>query len=205
MEPPEKPDFPIIPTPALQHAAQACQLLDGDKAKGDWIACCSRRFAPLARRIVGDDDLALDALQTSWTKILQAANASLGGPAACPWIATIVANSARDVRRRRLHRGEVPLPQSGEMDSAQDPETLAQERQMLSLLREMIAMLPGVHRQVLELRVYQDLSAEETAARLRISRSNVNTRMNRAVKLLKRRIDARINKKKSDRNLGQSG
>ncbi len=76
---------------------------------------------------------------------------------------------------------------------------------MLSLLREMVAMLPGVHRQVLELRVYQDLSAEETAARLRISRSIVNTRMNRAVKLLKRRIDARIKEKKSDRNLGQSG
>ena len=172
--------------------------MDDDKAKGTWIACCSRRFAPLARRIVGDDDLALDALQTSWTKILQAANASLGGPAACPWVATIVANSARDVRRQRLRRGEVPLPQAGEMDSAQ-------ERQMLSLLREMVAMLPGVHRQILELRVYQDLSAEETAARPRISCSNVNTRMNRAVKLLKRRIDARINKKKSDRNLGQSG
>lgn len=137
----------------------------------------------------------MDALQTSWTKILQAANAGLGGPTACPWVAAIVANSAKDVRRRRLRRGEVPLPQSGGMDSAQGPETLAQERQMLSLLREMLAMLPDVHRQVLELRVYQDISVEETAARLRISRSNVNTRMNRAVKLLKRRIDARINER----------
>lgn len=154
---------------------------------------------------MGDDDLALDALQTSWIKILQAANASLGGPTACPWVATIVANSARDIRRQQLRRGEVPLPRPEEMASAQDLETLVQERQLLSLLREMIAMLPDVHRQVIELRVYQDLSAEETAARLRISRSNVNTRMHRAVRLLKRRIDARIKGKKFDRDISQSG
>ncbi len=42
------------------------------------------------------------------------------------------------------------------MDSAQDIETLAQERQMLSLLRETMAMLPDMRRQVSELRVYRD-------------------------------------------------
>ena len=195
----------MLPTPALQHAAQACPLLEGDKAKGEWITCCSRRFTALARRIVGDNDLALDALQTSWTKILQATNVSLGGPTACPWVATIVANSARDIRRGQLRRGEVPLSQLGSMDSAQDLETLVQERQMLSLLREIVAMLPDVYRQVIELRVYQDLSVKETSEHLQISRSNVSTRMNRAVRLLKRRIDARMKERKSDQNPSQSG
>lgn len=189
----------------LQHAALVCPLLESDKARGDWIACCSRRFTAWSRCIVGDDDLALDARQASWTKILQATNVSLGEPTACPWVATIIANSARDIRRSQLRRGEVPLSQLGPVDSAQDLGTRAQERQMLSLLREMVAMLPSLYRQVIELRVYQDHCVEETAERLQISRSDINIQMNRAVRLLKRRIDARINKRKSDRGPSQSG
>ena len=60
--------FHVLPTPKLKQAAMDCPLLECDSEA--WIACCSRRFFPLAKRIAGDDSLAEDVLQASWIKIL---------------------------------------------------------------------------------------------------------------------------------------
>ena len=84
----------ILPNPALKPEVTACALLEGNLE--EWIACCSQRFFPLARRIAGDNSLAEDALQVSWIKILQSINhAYFDGPKACPWVSQIVANTAR--------------------------------------------------------------------------------------------------------------
>lgn len=182
-------DFHILPTPKLKQAARDCPLLEGNLE--GWIICCSRRFFPLARRIAGDDSLAEDVLQTSWIKILQSINhACFEGPKACPWVHKIVANTAENVRRQREQRGEVASRE--EVDLHPGPEALAQEKELLALLAEMIPMLPGTYRQVLDLRLYQGLSTRQTAERLHISRSSVSTRLSRAVRLLKGRLDARL-------------
>ena len=181
-------DLHILPTPELKQAAQDCPLLEGNSEA--WIICCSRRFFPLARRIAGDDSLAEDVLQTSWIKILQSINhACFEGPKACPWVHRIVTNTARDVHGKQDRRREDPL--RDQRTPTQDPEALAQERELLVLLREMIDLLPGTYRQVIKLRLYQGFSNKEISRRLHVSRGNVAVRMNRAITLLKRRIDAR--------------
>ena len=182
-------DFHILPTPKLKQAVRDCPLLEGNLE--GWIICCSRRFFPLARRIVGEDSLAEDVLQTSWIKILQSINhACFEGPKACPWVHRIVANTAENVRRQREQRGEVASRE--EVDLHPGPEALAQERELLALLAEMIQMLPGTYRQILDLRLYQGLSNRQTAERLHISRSSGATRLSRAVRLLQGRLDARL-------------
>ena len=190
---PMSDDFHVLPTPKLKKAARDCPLLEGDSEA--WIVCCSRRFFPLARRIAGGDDLAQDILQMSWIKVLQSARACRGGPRACPWVHAIVLNTARDVRRKEHHRGEVPFPKEQEdrpENPAQSPEALAQEKELLRLLRELVVLLPNTYRQVVDLRVYQGLSSRKTAEQLHISPSDVDTRLNRAVALLQRRLDARL-------------
>lgn len=178
----------ILPSPALKRAAGECPLLDGKEE--EWIACCSQRFFSLARRITGDDRLAEDALQISWIKILQAVNhACFNGPKACPWVATIVANAAKDIRRRRTRHKEVPLSEA--VDPGRSPEDLAQEKQRLIMLREIVSLLPQIYRQVVELRLHQGLSTGQTAQRLKISRSQVTTRLYRAIRMLQQHIDAR--------------
>lgn len=177
-------DLHIVNRPAGE-----CPLLEGDQEK--WITCCSERFFPLAKRITGGDSLAEDALQESWIKILQAVNhACFNGPMACSWVSTIVTNAARDIRRRRLLHEEAPLAEVE--DPSRNPEALAQEKQLLALLREIISYLPETYRQVVELRLQQGLSTDQTAGRLHISRAQVKTRLNRAVQMIQRRIDARI-------------
>ena len=157
----------------------------------EWIVCCTQRFFPLARRIAKDDSLAEDALQISWIKVLQSINhAYFNGPVACSWVAKIVANTAKNIRHQRQRRREVPI---FEVEApARTPEDLAQEKQLLTLLQEMISHLPDTYRQVVELRLVEGFSARQTPEFLHVSRSNVSTRLNRAVKLLQQRIDARI-------------
>lgn len=198
--PPKESDFSIVSTPALDRAAQdCCPLLAGDKAREDWIACCSRRFFPLANRIAADDDLAREALLVSWIKIFQAANVSLRGPTACPWVASIVANSAKDLRRQERRRREVSLEIVEIPSAGQDLEAIVQERQLLELLYEMIAMLPDTCRRVVELRLQEGLSTKQTAGRLGISHSNVTTRLNRAVRMLKRSVKSHMESRQPDR------
>ena len=184
-------EFPVLPNARLGRLARDCPLLDGNEEA--WITCCSKRFYPLAKRIAGDDDDALDALQESWIKVLQAVRAYRGGPPACAWVRSIVANSAKDIHRRR--HGEMLLHDE-EPDQRQDTgkssDDQAIEAQRLQLLGEIIATLPESYRQILELRYGQERSTEETADLLHISRSNVATRLERAVSLLRKRVKARL-------------
>ena len=55
----------------------------------------------------------------------------------------------------------------------------------------MIDLLPGPYRQVIMLRLYQGFSNKEISRCLHVSSGNIAVRMNRAISLLKRRIDAR--------------
>lgn len=181
-------DFHVLPTPELKQAAKDCPMLEGNSEA--WIACCSRRFFPLARRVAGNDDLAHDVLQTSWIKILQSLNhASFSGPKACPWVHQIVTNTAKEFHGKQVRHREDPL--EDQAAPTRGPDALVQEREMLVLLREMIDLLPGTYRQVIKLRLYQGLSTKQISQNLHVSRGNVAVRMNRAINLLKRRIDAR--------------
>ena len=179
----------VLPNPVLKPKDTDCPLLEGNLE--EWIVCCSQRFFPLARRIAGEDSLAEDTLQISWVKVLQSINrAYFNGPKACPWVATIVANAARDEVRQRGRRREVPLFDVPSPDCT--PEALAQERQLLTLLREMISRLPETYRQVIDLRMVEGLSTRQTAELLHVSRGNVRVRLHRAVRLLQRYLDSRL-------------
>lgn len=181
-------DFHVLPTPKLKQAAKDCPLLERNAEV--WITCCSRRFFPLAKQVAGDDGLAEDVLQTSWIKVLQSLNhASFNGPKACPWVHRIVTNTAKNMHRDQVHRREDPLDDQTAL--TRNPEAIAQERELLVLLKEMIDLLPGTYRQVMKLRLYQGFSTKEISHRLHISRGNVAVRMNRAINMIKRRIDAR--------------
>ena len=180
----------VLPNPALKPKVTDCALLEGNVE--EWIICCSQRFFPLARRIARDDSVAEDALQISWIKILQSINhAYFNGPKACPWVGKIVANTAKDMSRQQRRQREVPLFEVNAPEKT--PEDLAQEKQMLVLLREIISLLPETYRQVVELRVYEGFSTRQTADLLHVSRSNISTRLNRTVKLLQEPLDARFN------------
>lgn len=187
-------EFKVIPSPPIKEAVQRCPLLETEKARGEWVECCSQRFFPLARRIAGDNDLAMDVLQTSWIKVLESVHASFDGPTACPWVATIVANCARDLRRKQNRRKESPLELRPEgRDPTQDTEATTHQRELLELVREIIAALPDIYGQVADLRLQQGLTGKETAEQLNITVSTVKKRLSRARKMIDRILKERLN------------
>ena len=154
-------ELSVLPNSRLRRVAQDCPLLDGHEEA--WIACCSKRFFPLAKQIALDDSAALDILQESWIKVIQAVHAYRGGSPACAWVRPIVANSAKDIHRRR--HGEVELQEVLDLrqSTERSPEDQAMEAQLLRLLDEIISTLPETYHQVLVLRYGQERSTEETA------------------------------------------
>ena len=170
-----------------------CPLLRDTRDVGGWTACCSRYFRPLAASITEDRGLADDVLQESWGKILAGVSGFRGGPVACHWVRRIITNSALDQRRRMGRRREVAL---GEVPEAvwtgTDPEALAISREIERSLRETVALLPETQRQIIELRFDLELSTKEAAEHLGISRSNVATRLHRAIRMLRRKFKARL-------------
>lgn len=183
-------DFRILSASSLGQASRACPLLDTQSGREAWVACCSRRFFPVARRIVGDDDLAQDILQESWIRVLEHVCTYRGGSPACAWVRSIVHNCALNFQRDRLKKAEEPGVNLE--DPSLTPEARAHQEQLRRLLVEILAELPAMYRDVCELRYGQDLSTDETARQLGISRSNVSTRLNRAVRMLKGRLEARL-------------
>jgi len=93
--------FRILPVSSLSQASRNCPLLETQSSREAWVACCSRRFFPVAQRIAGDDDLARDILQESWIRVLEHVYAYRGGSPACAWVRSIVRNYALDISRKQ--------------------------------------------------------------------------------------------------------
>lgn len=182
--------------PTIQDTV-ACPLLDGRQEA--WIRCCTARFLPLARRVTGDDAAAYDALQESWIDVLHGIQRYRGDSPACAWVGKIVRNEALRQTRRRcgaplgehdgddLSPGPVTPPAPGGT-----PEDEEHVRQMHRILLEIVTRLPPTYRQIVELRDLDELSSDEVAARLHISRSSVSSRLHRAHALLRRRLLRRL-------------
>ena len=182
------------PTPPA--SPQSCPLLKDANAADEWVPCCSKHFHSRARRIVGEDSLAEDALQDSWPKVLRGLPSFQGGSTACSWVSTIIANSAKDIRRKRLRRQEVVIDETLFEDLAVDTAPRVIDQQMLQVLREMVERLPESYREVIEMRLDRELSTRETARRLNTSPSSVASRLHRGLRMLRHRFMARITKKK---------
>ena len=188
---------PRRPLPTIEDAV-ACPLLEGRHEA--WIRCCTARFLPFARRLTGNDAVAHDVLQESWIDVLHGVRQYRGRSPACAWVRAIVRNEAlrEGTRRRRTvslgDDGGDELPQQLGVSSVAgaNPEDNEHTRQMLRILLEIVTRLPPTYRRIVELRDLAELSPDEVAARLRISRSSVSSRLHRAHALLRQRLLRRL-------------
>ena len=173
-----------LPDPAIKKVAN-CPLIDRDPEA--WIRCCTARFLPLARRIAGDDDLAHDALHTSWLIILQKIHTYRGGPPACAWVHSIVRHET--MRAASVHSREEPLNRVPEATWGL-PEVGAYAAELRQLLIAAIDDLPPTFREVVRMRDIEERSNAEVAERLHISKQNAAVRLHRAHRLLRARLQA---------------
>jgi RNA polymerase sigma-70 factor (ECF subfamily) len=78
------------------------------------------------------------------------------------------------------------------------PETSLARRQMKQLLDSAIAALPDLYRSVYEMRDVEDLSGDEVARKLGISRAAMKSRLHRARDLVRAHLDAALTRSETE-------
>ncbi len=179
-----------------EHARLADELLAvrcllGERQAIDTLV--ARWHEPLwsyLRSILGDDDLAADAMQAGWLRILRALP-SLRDPARLrPWLFGIIRRTAMD--RLRARYAELPHV----VDAADVADTISNDTQDdesrdddLAAMHHELAQLPALEREVLVLFYLKELSLAQIADVLAVPVGTVKSRLWRARTLLRQRLE----------------
>ena len=110
-----------------------------------------------------------------------------GATAASPhWLYRLTTNAAIDfLRREKHHLGNLPLEEAPERPDPRQPELLAEQREQQEALQRALDQLSPEHRQVLLLRVVQQMSYDEIAQALSLESGTVKSRISRARRQLR--------------------
>lgn len=178
----------------------AARLRAGDEAAFETIV---REFGPrllaTARRIMGHEEDAQEALQDGLLSAFKAASKFEGGALVSTWLHRIIVNACLMKLRSKRRRPEVwldsPLPGPKFMEDGHranpgpawnPPEASGIETQELRrLVQSAIEQLPEPYRVVLVLRDMEGLDTEAVATALEMTPGAVKTRLHRARQALK--------------------
>ena len=192
--------------PALQTAAVPATLSDeevvarvlaGDTSLFEILMRrYNQRLFRVSRGILADDAEAEDVVQEAWLRAFRELANFRGEARLSTWLTRIACHEAlaRVHKRRRLvpitggDGGEPPEPPA----EAPGPERDLENRELQTLLREAVEVLPDPLRAVFCLREIELLSTEETADALGLSAENVRVRLHRAKRSLRQTVDDRI-------------
>jgi RNA polymerase sigma-70 factor, ECF subfamily len=161
---------------------------------GDWVAALARDHAgalsAVARREgLGPSD-ALDVVQDAFHVLLGRPDIAALRPRpedAAHLLTAIVRNAARNLRRRHHHaRPHVDLDEAALIAPDPLPDDALDQRIAATQLVGCMSRLGDVHRQIVTLRVLEELSGEEAARALGLTPNHVGVLLHRARKELER-------------------
>jgi RNA polymerase sigma-70 factor (ECF subfamily) len=163
----------------------------------------NRRLYRIARSIVHDGGEAEDVLQEAYVRALSSLHSFRGEARLGTWLARIVINEARGRLRRYRPTVELDAVDTSPGSPAQiiafpnvtprlDPETTLAQREIFTLVERAIDEVPEAFRTVLIARLVEGMSTDETAELFGIAPETVKTRLHRARRLLKEKIEAQI-------------
>lgn len=163
------------------------------------------RMIATARRLLGNEEDARDAVQEAMLSAFKAVARFEGGSQIGTWLHRIVVNAAlmrMRTRRRKPESSIEDLLPSFQADGHRvllardelDPAEALEQAQLLALLRSCVDDLPEGYRQVYMLRDIEELSSDEVALAMGLTPNAVKIRLHRArqalMGLVKRRLGA---------------
>jgi RNA polymerase sigma-70 factor (ECF subfamily) len=162
------------------------------------------RMLAVARRILGNEADAQEAVQDAFLSAFKGLAGFDGASRLSTWLHRVAVNAALMKRRSRQRRPERPiddlLPRFLEDGHQADPpapwqdsaEELLGRQETRELVRRLIDELPDSYRTVLLLRDIEGLDTEETARLLGVTTSVVKTRLHRARQALRTLLDPHV-------------
>ncbi|MEO7274665.1 MAG: sigma-70 family RNA polymerase sigma factor [Vicinamibacterales bacterium] len=162
------------------------------------------RMLSVARRMLGDEEAARDAVQDAFLSAVRSLHGFDGHSQLATWLHRIVVNAALMKIRTRQRRPEYPLDallptfaddgHHAEPVSSwgESPERLLEQQETRAVVRAAIATLPPSYRAALLLRDIEGLSTHEAAVALGITGNALKLRLHRARQALTTLLRARL-------------
>jgi RNA polymerase sigma-70 factor, ECF subfamily len=158
---------------------------------------CNQRLFRVARAIIQNESEAEDVVQDAYLRAFARLETFNGEASILTWMTRIAINEA--LGRLRARRNTVDLDQIDASvipfpatPDAECPEAHAARMQIRRLIEQAIDCLPLSFRLVFVMREIEGCSIQETASFLGIPPETVKTRLHRARRLLRARLDAEI-------------
>lgn len=139
--------------------------------------------------LVGDEQEAREVAQEALLRAWNARDRYDPARPFYPWLYTIVKNACRDALARRRHRAEPGLQDEHVPSPGPGPLAELGQREAEQAVRRALADLDPEHREILQLRHFQDLSYAEIGQVLGLPAGTVMSRLYRARQALLRRIE----------------
>ncbi|MFQ6057676.1 MAG: sigma-70 family RNA polymerase sigma factor [Anaerolineae bacterium] len=175
------------------------RTLEGDKgAFGALVQRYEGAIFNMAYRMTGQREAARDLAQETFLRAYRALGSFQQDKPFAPWLYRIAINLCLNwQKKRRLPQVSLDLPLAtaeGEValelpDETAAPEVVFARREFQARLRQEIAALPPDFRAVIELRHFEELSYQEMAQVLDVPLSTVKTRLFRARRMLRDRVE----------------
>jgi RNA polymerase sigma-70 factor, ECF subfamily len=191
------------PTPSAESEAHLLARLRAreDAAFDDLVRLTGGRMLAVARRMLGREEDAQDAVQEAFLSAFKALDRFDGRSTLTTWLYRIVVNVClmrlRAARRHPERSIEDLLPRFLEDGHQQNPSRTwkrpaaagIEAEELRALVRSKIDELPEPYREVLMLRDIEGLDTDQTAAFLGVTAGSVRTRLHRARQALRTLLD----------------
>ena len=156
----------------------------------------------IARRIVRDPSLAEEVAQDVFFELYGQLPSLASQEHVVHWLRRVTVHRSIDQARRRLRRPQDHAAVSFATPGVAEPVAAQQEADpwLADRLGQMIASLPIVPRTVIVLRYQEDLMPEEIAALLAMPVATVKSHLQRALKVLRAKMQQRPLRGRGPRN-----
>jgi RNA polymerase sigma-70 factor, ECF subfamily len=188
-----------MPIPAQSDAELVARLQRGDDAAFEEVVrAYGGRLLSVARRLLGNDADAQDAVQDAFVRAFKAIHTFEARARLYTWLHRIVVNTAlmklRERRRRPTESIDELLPDFRSdghqaVASREWSDALLERKETGAIVREAIARLPDQYREVLVLRDIEDRDTAEAAELLGTTPNAVKVRLHRARQALRTLLD----------------
>lgn len=145
-------------------------------------------FQGFARRRLGDDQLAADAVQESLLRALKSETALSHDENLLAWFYRILRNVLTDLHRRRAAQSRAMERFTAETEIDSEADT-ALEQAACACFRGLLPTLRPEYSEVLQLSDLDGQPAEVVAEKVGITRNNLKVRLHRARRQLRERLE----------------
>jgi RNA polymerase sigma-70 factor (ECF subfamily) len=152
-------------------------------ALGEVFDATAPELLRIAAHLVGSREQARDLVQSAFLIAIERRADFAAERRVLPWLCGIIANLARN-ERRRCQRELAAVPRW----DVEDPEAAAEAAEFRAAFAQAKAALPEVYRPVLELHLEHGLNAAEIAGALDRPAGTVRTQIVRGLEVLRRRL-----------------